>query len=102
MDKELVVSLPGILAVTVQKSSSSTVLTLQYHSVLICDIISLIVLLVSYVKETHHYPPNVNMVIYGLRMDLQKKKEELKFVLMATGLVFVVGISSQLNCYANN
>ena len=64
LDEEQVASLPGILAVLVEKSSSVTVLTIQYHSVPV-QTIKLMCLLVSYVKEIPQHPLNATIVMCG-------------------------------------
>ena len=65
LDEEQVASLPEILAVLVEKSSSVTVLTIQYHSVLVQTINTMMCLLVSYAKEIPQHPLNATIVMCG-------------------------------------
>lgn len=89
LDEEAVALLPEMLDVLVQKLSLVAVLTIQYHSILV-QAIKLTLRLVSYAKDIPQHPLNVNMVMFGLLMVSKKHKEELKYVLMAIGLLRVM------------
>ena len=89
LDEEPVVLLPEVLDAVAQKRGSIAALSTQYHSALE-QAIKPILPLVSYAKEIPQHPLNVTMVMFDLLMDSNKPKEEWKFVLMATGLLFVM------------
>ena len=89
MDEEPVVLLPEVLDAGGQKRGSIAALSTQYHSALE-QTIKPILPLVLYAREIPQHPLNVTMGMFDLLMGLNEVKEELKFVLMATGLLFVM------------
>ena len=93
LEEETLALLRETFTVIAMNSSYFSALILMYHY-LVTQAISSTLQLVWYAKETLQHQLSVHMAMFALLMDTTEQKEDLKSVLMDTGLLLVMFIGT--------